>query len=174
MFAVPYHQAQASFDAWRYLGMDGRGWSPHRAAAPNVRAGSVMAYDASRRRVVLYGGTTSSDAGANWRYMGIRRHAMSYRTGAFTTARHTRALAMMPHASVSSAFGGNDQNDTEPRRDLGMERRLSEPVGHPPAAEQQRRDGLRSSAMSSCYVAATMRRGARCRRVAQRDTGTER
>ncbi len=95
-------------DTWEW---DGGGWaSVPTASVPNVRAGSVMAYDAERRRVILFGGTASSDPGAKlgdtWDYDGTRwallqpAHAPPARAGAAGVYDAKRRRIVM--------FGGKD------------------------------------------------------------------
>lgn len=54
-------------DTWEW---DGRSWTQMDADGPSARNGAAMAYDADRRRIVLFGG--SGDAGDTWEWDGTR------------------------------------------------------------------------------------------------------
>ena len=88
-------------ETWEF---DGTTWAQISTAnSPPIRASPGMAYDSQRRRVVLYGSTTSSDT---WEYDGTN---WTQRTpSAFPPARSQTPMAFDAANSVSVIFSGYD------------------------------------------------------------------
>lgn len=73
------------------------------AAAPSARANATAAYDPTRRRLVLFGGESSTRLGDTWEWDGV---TWERRATTGPSARSAAAMAFDPHTSSILLWGG--------------------------------------------------------------------
>lgn len=94
-------------DFWKW---DGTRWTPLGADGPGVRAEAALAYDQSRRRLILFGGYRGAGAqrtrlGDTWEWDGSAWTKASERG---PSPRNNAAMAYDAHRHVTVLFGGSD------------------------------------------------------------------
>ena len=95
-------------DTWEW---DGAGWiSTSIPVSPGARAGHAMAYDAARRRVVLFGGSGSTTFGDTWLYDGVTWTLLN--PAHAPTPRSNAAAAYDSARQKLVVFGGLDASST--------------------------------------------------------------
>lgn len=100
--------AQALNDTWEY---DGATWQPRSLAlAPPMRYGHAMVYDATRQKIILFGGATIMGVtlGDTWEYDGSTWTQVT--TAQAPAARYGHAMAYDPVRQRVVLFGGASPN----------------------------------------------------------------
>ena len=101
-------------ETWEWNGVT---WQQHAAAPgdrhPSARFTHAMAYDPSRRRIVLFGGTSGLDNPLRdtWEWDGARWHSFEI-SGVWPAARRSPNLAFVPNRGTVVLLGGYDARDT--------------------------------------------------------------
>jgi len=90
-------------DTWEW---DGSTWTQRSTAGPSARLGHAMAYDGSRNRTVLFGGSDGVRNGETWEWDG---KAWTLRSIAGPSARAGHAMAYDSAREVIVLFGGADE-----------------------------------------------------------------